>query len=165
MLCFPCNQFGKQEQGTNEEIGNFISGRLWKANFTIFEKCHVNGPYTHPVWHFCRYNSQETRNRYTGRPIPWNFAKFVIDRDGQVFKYYSPKFNQTSRDFWKADYRRRLLSRPPSSQRKLRRASSAAGLNQGKPASIGALSRNQSVLVGGSWPGGQDGDKHHEAKI
>ena len=114
-------------QGTNEEIGNFISGyscssiyvastvsnsrheidgwdwkrpegRLWKANFTIFEKCHVNGPYTHPVWHFGRrnfllllvmvtlkvfeflhvalerYNSQETRNRNTGRPIPWNFA-------------------------------------------------------------------------------------------
>eukprot|EP00438_Fugacium_kawagutii_P015380 Skav225140 [mRNA] locus=scaffold1056:168418:178548:- [translate_table: standard] len=91
VLCFPCNQFGKQEKGTNEQIGNFITGRLTNSNFAIFEKCHVNGRHTHPAWHFCRYNAQETRNRSSMRPIPWNFAKFVIDRDGQVLKYYSPK--------------------------------------------------------------------------
>lgn len=92
MLAFPCNQFGKQEEGTSEQISDFISGKLTKSNFTIFEKCHVNGPHTHPAWHFCRYNADATR---TGTkkmlPIPWNLAKFVIDRDGHVLKYYSPK--------------------------------------------------------------------------
>lgn len=136
MLCFPCNQFGKQEQGTNEEIGNFISGRLWKANFTIFEKCHVNGPYTHPVWHFGRYNSQETRNRNTGRPIPWNFAKFVIDRDGQVFKYYSPKVPPSKIQPDVEGLLEGRLQAPPSQPPTLKPEEAPPGFLSSRPASI-----------------------------
>ena len=91
MLAFPCNQFGKQEQGNSEQIGDFITGKLTDSNFSIFEKCHVNGRHTHPVWHFCRYNADVTRNRRQMFVIPWNFAKFIIDKEGRVFKYYSPK--------------------------------------------------------------------------
>jgi len=91
VLAFPCNQFGKQEKGNSEQIGDFITGKLTDSNFSIFEKCHVNGRHTHPVWHFCRYNADMTRNRRHMFVIPWNFAKFIIDKEGRVFKYYSPK--------------------------------------------------------------------------
>ncbi|CAJ1374766.1 unnamed protein product [Effrenium voratum] len=100
-LAFPCNQFGKQEEGNGnghatyqgkpEDIGNFITGKLPKANFTIFQKSHVNGKATHPAWHFCRYNAEETRRGKYMLPIPWNFAKFLLDKEGRVYKYYSPK--------------------------------------------------------------------------
>jgi len=91
LLAFPCNQFGKQEEGKPEDIGNFITGKLPKANFTIFQKSHVNGKATHPAWHFCRYNAEETRRGKYMLPIPWNFAKFLLDKEGRVYKYYSPK--------------------------------------------------------------------------
>lgn len=91
VLAFPCNQFGKQEEGTPEQISSFVGGMLWDSKFTILEKVHVNGASTHPVWHFCRYNAAGTRSGKKMRPIPWNFAKFLVDKEGRVVQYYSPK--------------------------------------------------------------------------
>lgn len=92
MLAFPCNQFGKQEKGSPEQISNFVAGKLSDANYTLFEKVHVNGPHTHPVFHFCRYNAGGTRlGASRMRPIPWNFAKFLIDKEGRVVAFYNPK--------------------------------------------------------------------------
>eukprot|EP00439_Symbiodinium_sp_Y106_P084958 s451_g27.t1 len=92
VLAFPCNQFGKQEKGSPEQISNFVAGKLSDANYTLFEKVHVNGPHTHPVFHFCRYNAGGTRlGASRMRPIPWNFAKFLIDKEGRVVAFYNPK--------------------------------------------------------------------------
>ncbi|CAE7676605.1 GPX6 [Symbiodinium pilosum] len=92
VLAFPCNQFGKQEQGTPEQIATFVEGSLPDdAKYSLFEKVHANGPHAHPVYHFCRYNAAATRSGRYMKPIPWNFAKFLIDKEGRVVEYYSPK--------------------------------------------------------------------------
>jgi len=99
VLAFPCNQFGAQEQGTNEEILAFVAGKLGNlenVHFTIFEKVHVNGEHTHPVYQFCKYNAEETSSESRLLPIGWNFSKFLIDKQGKVFKYYSPKVSPSS---------------------------------------------------------------------
>jgi len=61
------------------------------VDFTAFAKTDVNGANTHPVWHFLRYNAAETGSK-SGKisSIPWNFTKFLVDKEGHVFKYYGP---------------------------------------------------------------------------
>lgn len=92
VLAFPCNQFGAQESGTNDGIRLFVTGKLapFGVDFTVFEKVHVNGKATHPVYHWLRYNAKETRRRKKCLPIPWNFAKFLVDKQGRVYKYFGP---------------------------------------------------------------------------
>jgi glutathione peroxidase len=84
ILGFPCNQFGKQEPGTAEEIGEFCRIN-YGVSFQMFEKIEVNGDGTHPLY---VYLKDELPGKM-GKKIKWNFTKFLIDRDGQPFKRYS----------------------------------------------------------------------------
>jgi glutathione peroxidase len=82
VLGFPCNQFGKQEPGTEEEIQTFCS-TTYDVSFPLFAKIDVNGPNAHPLYQLLRGDN--------GAPIRWNFEKFLVDREGNVKKHYSSK--------------------------------------------------------------------------
>ncbi|MBG5892871.1 glutathione peroxidase [Providencia hangzhouensis] len=85
VLGFPCNQFGKQEPGSAEEIAQtcFIN---YEVSFPIFEKVDVNGSSAHPIF---RYLKNELPGLMGGR-IKWNFTKFLIGRDGKPLKRFAP---------------------------------------------------------------------------
>lgn len=90
ILAFPCNQFGKQEPGTNAEIKKFATEK-YGATFPLFEKVDVNGDNAHPVYKFLKSMKSTT---LLGVPvmsdIAWNFEKFLIDRNGVVMQRYKP---------------------------------------------------------------------------
>ena len=79
---FPCNQFGAQEPGSNDEIRDFCSTRFG-VTFPLAAKLEVNGPGRHPLYQWLTDPAQ-------GVPgdIEWNFEKFLIGRDGRVLKRY-----------------------------------------------------------------------------
>jgi len=86
ILAFPCNQFGKQEPGSADEIQAFCS-TSYDVSFRLFAKIEVNGPGTHPLYRLLK----------TARPgalgteaIKWNFTKFLVGRDGTVLHRYAP---------------------------------------------------------------------------
>ena len=78
----------KQESGTDEEICEFAKEK-YGAKFTLFSKTNVNGDQAHDVFKFCRINSPlfDPKKQLT-KQIPWNFSKFVIDREGKVRGYF-----------------------------------------------------------------------------
>ena len=85
ILGFPCNQFGNQEPGTEKEIseGCLIN---YGVSFHMFSKIEVNGENAHPIYKYLK-------NRLPGifgKNIKWNFAKFLIDRNGIPVKRFSP---------------------------------------------------------------------------
>ena len=80
ILAFPANNFGGQEPGTNTEIKEFCSVN-YKTTFDLFSKISVKGEDQHPLYKFL--TGKETNPRYAG-DIEWNFAKFLVDRSGQV---------------------------------------------------------------------------------
>ena len=84
ILGFPCNQFGKQEPGSSEEIAEFCSVN-YGVTFPMFEKIDVNGKDTHPLY---RYLKREARGVLGSEPIKWNFTKFLIGREGEVVERY-----------------------------------------------------------------------------
>ncbi|MCC5782955.1 MULTISPECIES: glutathione peroxidase [Kocuria] len=86
VLGFPCNQFGHQEPGSEEEIADFCS-RNYGVTFPMFEKVDVNGPGAHPLWSWLR----EERGGIMGDAIKWNFTKFLVGRDGRVIRRFAPK--------------------------------------------------------------------------
>jgi len=86
ILGFPCNQFGKQEPGTNEEIKAFATGPPYNAQFDMFSKIEVNGKGAHPLWLYLQNKCKGTM----WNAIKWNFSKFLIDRNGQPVKRYAP---------------------------------------------------------------------------
>ena len=85
ILGFPCNQFAKQDSGSNQEIQEFCQ-LTYGVTFNMFEKIEVNGAHAHPIY---RYLKQEVKGLF-GSEIKWNFTKFLIDRDGNVIKRYAP---------------------------------------------------------------------------
>ena len=85
ILGFPCNQFAKQDSGSNQEIQEFCQLN-YGVTFNMFEKIEVNGAHAHPIY---RYLKQEVKGLF-GSDIKWNFTKFLIDRDGNVIKRYAP---------------------------------------------------------------------------
>lgn len=92
ILAFPCNQFGEQEPGTNEEIKNFCSSKF-DVSFRLFDKIDVNGKDKSPLY------SILTDNEVTGKSdIKWNFEKFLIDKDGNVVARYASKVEPTSKE-------------------------------------------------------------------
>ena len=92
ILAFPCNQFGEQEPGTNEEIKNFCSSKF-DVSFKLFDKIDVNGNNKSPLY------SILTDNEVTGKAdIKWNFEKFLIDKDGNIVARYASKVEPTSKD-------------------------------------------------------------------
>ncbi|WVZ56864.1 hypothetical protein U9M48_007336 [Paspalum notatum var. saurae] len=85
ILAFPCNQFGGQEPGTNEEIVEFVCTRF-KAKYPIFDKVDVNGEDTAPIYKFLK----SSKTGPFGDNIKWNFAKFLVDKQGHVREWYAP---------------------------------------------------------------------------
>jgi len=85
ILAFPCNQFGAQEPGSNQEIKNFAREKF-NAKFDLFEKVDVNGNKAHPLFVFLR----EKQGGLLGSAIKWNFTKFVIDPEGNVVARFGP---------------------------------------------------------------------------
>ncbi|CAM8879887.1 unnamed protein product [Rhodiola kirilowii] len=85
VLAFPCNQFGYEEPGTIAEILDFVC-TSFKTEFPIFEKVEVNGPNTAPLYKFLKLGKWGI----FGDDIQWNFAKFLIDRDGNIVDRYYP---------------------------------------------------------------------------
>uniref|UniRef100_A0A8V1AGW9 Glutathione peroxidase n=1 Tax=Gallus gallus TaxID=9031 RepID=A0A8V1AGW9_CHICK len=86
ILAFPCNQFGKQEPGDDAQIKAFAEG--YGVKFDMFSKIEVNGDGAHPLW---KWLKEQPKGRGTlGNAIKWNFTKFLINREGQVVKRYSP---------------------------------------------------------------------------
>lgn len=106
VLGFPSGQFMNQEFKTPEETCPFVRGVLAKFGdiqdkkyFNLMEKVDVNGPNTHEVFQFLKYNStlyNEGKNLNT--PITWNFGKFLIDSEGRVIKYYAPTDDKLEAD-------------------------------------------------------------------
>ena len=87
VLGFPCNQFGAQEPGTEKEIALFCETQF-AVTFPLFAKIEVNGSGTHPLYAWLK---AETPGAEQGSEIGWNFAKFLIGRDGQPIARYSPR--------------------------------------------------------------------------
>jgi len=91
ILAFPCNQFGAQEPGTDEEILAFVDKNFSaKDKFTWFDKGHVNGKETREVYSFLKRKLPAEDGT---TDIRWNFAKFLVDHEGTPFKRYGPKTN------------------------------------------------------------------------
>ena len=86
ILGFPCNQFGEQEPGTDEEILSFCQVN-YGVSFPIFEKTDVNGKNAHPLFQYLKSQLHD----FPLDSIKWNFTKFVIDRKGNPIKRYSPQ--------------------------------------------------------------------------
>ncbi|KAF3335672.1 phospholipid hydroperoxide glutathione peroxidase [Carex littledalei] len=85
VLAFPCNQFGGQEPGSNEQIQEFACTRF-KAEYPIFKKVNVNGDNAAPLYKFLK----ASKGGLFGESIKWNFTKFLVDKEGQVVKRYAP---------------------------------------------------------------------------
>jgi glutathione peroxidase len=92
VLGFPCNQFGSQEPGGNEEIAAFC-GTQYGVTFPMFAKLEVNGPAAHPLFRLLK----TSRKGLLGtESIKWNFTKFLVDRTGNVVRRYAPSDNPDS---------------------------------------------------------------------
>jgi glutathione peroxidase len=86
VLAFPCNQFGGQEPGSNEQIKEFACTRF-KAEYPIFNKIDVNGSQEAPLYKFLK---SQKGGGMLGDSIKWNFAKFLVDKNGNVVDRYAP---------------------------------------------------------------------------
>ena len=85
ILGFPCNQFAKQDSGSNEEIHEFCQLN-YGVSFNMFEKIDVNGNNAHPLYKFLK---NEKKGLFS-KEIKWNFTKFLVDSEGNVVKRYAP---------------------------------------------------------------------------
>lgn len=86
ILGFPCNQFGRQEPGDNEEIGAFCQ-KNYGVTFPIFEKIDVNGDHAAPIYKDLK---SEAPGLLGTQKIKWNFTKFLVSRKGEIIDRYSP---------------------------------------------------------------------------
>ena len=109
ILGFPCNQFGQQEPGTNDEVKSFCLINFG-VTFPLFEKVDVRGASAHPLFKYLTekesfkgfdldkesgkglsaYISEKHPELIAGDSIKWNFTKFLINREGNVVKRYEP---------------------------------------------------------------------------
>ena len=92
VLGFPCNQFGAQEPGTEEEIQSFCQIN-YGVTFPVFEKIDVNGAETHPLF---VYMKRQAKGVMGTQGIKWNFTKFLVGRDGAVVERYGPQVKPAS---------------------------------------------------------------------
>ena len=86
ILGFPCNQFGAQEPGDAAGIGAFCQ-KNYGVSFQMFDKIEVNGSGAHPLY---KWLTQSAPGILGIEAIKWNFTKFLLGRDGKVFKRYGP---------------------------------------------------------------------------
>ncbi len=87
VLGFPCNQFGKQEPGNDEEIASFCDLNFG-VSFPLFKKVDVNGEEASPLFGYLKAKAPGIAGTTS---IKWNFTKFLVGADGNVVKRYSPK--------------------------------------------------------------------------
>ncbi|KAI7993480.1 putative glutathione peroxidase 8 [Camellia lanceoleosa] len=85
ILAFPCNQFGEEEPGSNDQILEFVCTRF-KSEYPIFDKIEVNGENAAPLYKFLKLGKWGI----IGDDIQWNFAKFLVDKNGQAVDRYYP---------------------------------------------------------------------------
>ena len=87
VLGFPCNQFGAQESGTNEDIQAFCD-LTFNISFKMFDKIEVNGTNASPLF---KYLKHESPGILGTEAVKWKFTKFLVNKDGQVVKRFAPK--------------------------------------------------------------------------
>ncbi|MBL0920136.1 MAG: glutathione peroxidase [Hydrogenophaga sp.] len=87
VLGFPCNQFGSQDPGSNDEIATFCQ-RNYGVSFPMMSKIDVNGGDAHPLY---RWLTAEAPGLLGSKAIKWNFTKFLVGKDGRVLKRYAPQ--------------------------------------------------------------------------
>jgi glutathione peroxidase len=86
VLGFPCNQFGAQDPGSNDEIAQFCQVN-YGVSFPMMAKIDVNGPSADPLY---QWVTAEAPGLLGSTAIKWNFTKFLVGKDGQVIKRYAP---------------------------------------------------------------------------
>lgn len=86
VLGFPCNQFGAQDAGSNDEIAEFCQLN-YGVSFPMMAKIDVNGAQAHPLY---QWLTQEAPGLLGSKAIKWNFTKFLVGKDGTVLKRYAP---------------------------------------------------------------------------
>jgi glutathione peroxidase len=86
VLGFPCNQFGAQDTGSNDEISEFCQLN-YGVSFPMMAKIDVNGGQAHPLY---QWLAKEAPGLLGSKAIKWNFTKFLVGKDGQVLKRYAP---------------------------------------------------------------------------
>ena len=86
MLAFPCNQFGAQEPGSNQEIQEFAQSKFG-AGFPMFEKIEVNGDGACELYELLKAAKADEEGN---SDIAWNFTKFLVDRQGNVVERFAP---------------------------------------------------------------------------
>jgi len=86
VLGFPCNQFGAQDKGSNDEIAAFCQLN-YGVSFPMMAKIEVNGASAHPLY---RWLTKEAPGVLGTQAIKWNFTKFLIGKDGHIVKRYAP---------------------------------------------------------------------------
>jgi glutathione peroxidase len=84
VLGFPCDQFGRQEPGNEQEIRSFCTTK-YDVTFPLFSKIEVNGPDTHPLYKYLKHSQPGILG---SEAIKWNFTKFLVDRNGEVVKRF-----------------------------------------------------------------------------
>lgn len=84
ILAFPCNQFGGQESGTNQEIRNFCDSK-YNVSFKLFDKIDVKGENASPLFNYLTEKA--------GRGIQWNFTKFLINKEGEFVRGFGTQKN------------------------------------------------------------------------
>ncbi|MCQ2085301.1 MAG: glutathione peroxidase [archaeon] len=90
ILDFPCNQFGSQAPGTDDEIQEFCTMK-YDTTFPRFSKIEVNGEGESPLYSYLK----SQKSGILGKNIKWNFTKFLIDREGNVVERYGPNTDPT----------------------------------------------------------------------
>lgn len=87
VLGFPCNQFGRQEPGSEQDIREFCD-EYYGVTFPLFAKIDVNGPDAHPLYRHLK----SAKKGFLGREaIAWNFTKFLVGKDGSVLRRYGSR--------------------------------------------------------------------------
>jgi len=86
ILGFPCNQFGSQDPGSNDDILHFCQTN-YGVSFPMFAKIEVNGPNTHPLYEFLKNQAPGVMG---SEAIKWNFTKFLVDQSGNVQDRFAP---------------------------------------------------------------------------
>ena len=87
VLGFPCNQFGSQDPGSNDEIASFCQLN-YGVDFPMMEKIDVNGAKADPLF---QWLTKEAPGLLGSKAIKWNFTKFLVGKDGQVIRRYAPQ--------------------------------------------------------------------------
>ena len=84
IIGFPCNQFGEQEAGTNEEIADFCK-KNYGVSFPLADKIDVKGSNIAPIY---QWLTSKSKNGILDASISWNFNKFLIDENGKMMAYF-----------------------------------------------------------------------------